>query len=398
VTTTWVGWRGPSSANQENRLCSRTFAWWRALGSQRRRPGVAAGLLWGLFLATKLQSFFLPVALGLHWLWLFVAWKRGRRPAAPSFWPIVWMALLGPLVFFVSWPWMWHDTLRRLGGYLGFHLGHVHYNFEYLGTNYYHAPYPWHEPLGMLLYTAPVVLLALAAAGAVLLWRTRASRNDGRATGWLLFISGFVPISLFLRGSVPIFGETKHWLATMSFLALAAGVAVQAIAAGLAREFDLGARARAAVAAALVAVAAVPAAVETARSHPYGLSHYNALAGGAPGGADLGMNRQFWGVAARGVLPVLAAQAPASGTRPVYTHDAAPAWGLYLRQGLIPPSLPDAGHEGNGGIAGSRLAIVIHERHFNRHDYLIWQAYGTVRPIYVLRADGVPIVSVYRRP
>jgi len=40
---------------------------------------------------------------------------------------------------------------------------------------------------------------------------------------------------------------------------------------------------------------------------------------------------------------------------------------------------------------------VIHERHFNRHDYLIWRSYGTVQPVFVLRTAGVPIVSVYRR-
>ena len=50
------------------------------------------------------------------------------------------------------------------------------------------------------------------------------------------------------------------------------------------------------------------------------------------------------------------------------------------------------------GIEHSQLALVIHEKHFNRHDYLIWKAYGTVQPMFVLRADGVPIVSVYGRP
>jgi hypothetical protein len=29
---------------------------------------------------------------------------------------------------------------------------------------------------------------------------------------------------------------------------------------------------------------------------------------------------------------------------------------------------------------------------------LIWQAYGTVAPAFVLTLDGVPLVSVYRRP
>ncbi|HZJ63224.1 MAG TPA: hypothetical protein VFD36_06835, partial [Kofleriaceae bacterium] len=151
---------------------------------------------------------------------------------------------------------------------------------------------------------------------------------------------------------------------------------------------------------ALVVVAGgvvIAAAVETGVAEPYALTWYNALAGGAPGGADLGMNRQFWGVAARGVLPRLTVEAPATGTTYVYTHDASPAWTLYQRRGDVPGALVDAGWE-QGGIARSQLALVIHERHFNRHDYLIWSAYGTVRPVYVLCSDGVPIVSLYRRP
>jgi hypothetical protein len=29
---------------------------------------------------------------------------------------------------------------------------------------------------------------------------------------------------------------------------------------------------------------------------------------------------------------------------------------------------------------------------------MIWQSYKTVQPVFVLRAAGVPIVSVYKRP
>ena len=54
--------------------------------------------------------------------------------------------------------------------------------------------------------------------------------------------------------------------------------------------------------AALAALVCLPAVVETRRSHPDGLSHYNLLAGGFAGGASLGMNRQFWGYS---VLPML---------------------------------------------------------------------------------------------
>ena len=99
------------------------------------------------------------------------------------------------------------------------------------------------------------------------------------------------------------------------------------------------------------------------------------------------------------MLPEIASVAPPPGAPPlpVYTHDAAPSWGVYRHLGLLPAGLPDAGGEAPG-IARSELAMVIHERHFARHDFMIWQSYGTVRPIFVLRLDGVPLVSLYRRP
>jgi 4-amino-4-deoxy-L-arabinose transferase-like glycosyltransferase len=358
-----------------------TVAWWHALGSVRRRPGVAVGVLFGLALATKLQSFFLPLALGGHWLLLRL---RGARPPV---WPLLWMAVLGPLIFFASWPWLWHDTVRRFGDYLGFHLGHVHYNFEYFGTNYYHPPYPWHEPLGELVTTAPVVLLALAAAGAVVLVRSRRDRADARMTGTLIAASAVVPVIPFLFGNTPIFGETKHWLATMPFLAIAAGVAVAALAAQLRHR---------ALAALLVLVAAAPSAVETARSHPYGLSHYNALAGGAPGGADLGMNRQFWGYSVLGVVGWLDEHLPPRAR--LYLHDwNHDAYEIYLRERRLRPDIVDAGME-DEGVRASQAALVVHEKHFNKYEYMIWAAYGTVRPVHVLTLDGVPLVTIYERP
>ena len=99
------------------------------------------------------------------------------------------------------------------------------------------------------------------------------------------------------------------------------------------------------------------------------------------------------------MLPWLAQHAPGddAARTPVYTHDASPAWGKYMSEGLLPRTLPDAGRE-FGGIQRSKLAIVVHELHFNRHDYFVWKAYGTVRPVFVLTTDGVPIVSVYARP
>jgi hypothetical protein len=326
--------------------------------------------------------------------------RRLRREPLPRPWPLAALAVISPAVLFVSWPWLWHDTVHRFKGYLGFHAEHVHYNFEYFGVNYNHPPFPWHEPLGMLVTTAPVVLLALAAAGIVLLVRAELAARRGeaprdpRATSALLGIAALVPVAPFFLGSTPIFGETKHWLGTMPFLAMFAGAAVQAIGTRVCEEWRLEGRRRVAALAALVAVAAAPSIAETARSHPYGLSHYNALAGGAPGGADLGMNRQFWGYSVRALLPWFD-QLPAR-TR-LYPHDwNRQSFVMYKRDGLLRPDLEWVGDQ-KSHIPPSDVAIVIHELHFNEYDYAIWNAYGTLAPAEVLTRDGVPLVSIYRR-
>jgi hypothetical protein len=80
----------------------------------------------------------------------------------------------------------------------------------------------------------------------------------------------------------------------------------------------------------------------------------------------------------------------------VYTHDASPAWGRYRAEGLLSGGLPNAGHE-MAGIRKSKIAFVVHEKHFARHDFMVWEAYKKVQPSVVLLYDGVPIVSVYVR-
>jgi hypothetical protein len=217
----------------------------------------------------------------------------------------------------------------------------------------------------------------------------------------LLALSAVASLGPFFLGTFPIFGAEKHWMPALPTICIAAGVgaawaARRACAAVVAWAPKLATRETLIARASLVAVggALVLAGLsEVAAAHPYALTWYTALAGGDPGGADLGMNRQFWGVAARGVLAELATLPKG----PVYTHDASPAWGWYGKLGLLPRGYPDAGHE-DAGVAASQLAIVVHEKHFNRHDYMIWNSYGTVQPIFVLTAHGVPIVSVYQRP
>ena len=351
-------------------------AYWRGLDG-RKWPW-QAGVVWGLALATKHTAVLLPFALGLHYA--VIAW-RAKKPLV-HWRVVVSLAVLGPLVFFALWPNLWTAPIAHTRAWLAFHMHHVHYNFEYLGTNWNAPRFPWHVALVTTLFTVPTATLAAAVTGAAVWIRKRPS--DERAPVLLLVLSAAASIGPFFLGTTPIFGAEKHWMPALPTICIAAGVGGVWAARQIKHRLAVPI---------LTACIALAGATEVVTAHPYALTWYSALAGGAPGGADHGMNRQFWGVAAKGVLPFLATQPPG----PVYSHDASPAWGWYAKLGLLPKGFPDSGHE-DQGVRASKYAIVIHEKHFNRHDYMIWHSYGTVRPVFVLRADGVPIVSVYKRP
>lgn len=363
------------------------YAYWRALDG--RKIPWQVGAIWGLALATKHTALLIPFAIAPHYV--VVAWRK-RNPLHA--WRIVVaLVVIAPLVLFAVWPWLWLDPIGHVRDWIAFHLHHVHYNFEYLGRNWNAPPFPWHVAIVTTVFTVPSATLVAAALGAgvwISTWSRRVGSEANRAHASLLALSAAASIVPFLLGSTPIFGAEKHFMPVLPTICIAAGVgAAWAARAAYTAWRRISPRVALWVVGAAIALAG---ATETVIAQPYPLTWYNAFAGGAPGGADLGMNRQFWGVAARGILPVIARQPPG----PVYTHDASPAWGWYSRLGLLPHGYPDSGREVEG-IDRSSLALVIHEKHFRRHDYIIWKRYGTAAPIFVLRAAGVPIVSLYRR-
>jgi hypothetical protein len=374
------------------------YAYWRSRSQDRagRRWARGAGVIFGLALATKHNAFFIPPVLIVHALWvdrreLWTSLRERRLPRGEAF-PraLLWMATLGLLVYFACWPWMWFQTVARFREYVAFHVHHVYYNFEYLGRNYNKPPFPRAFVFGMTLVTVPATTLLLAVSGA-LTWLRDARRGETTTpagTGLLVGLNALAPMLVLTLTGAPIFGATKHFHAAIPFLALLGAYALAALIRAL------GAPRVLAIALSLLAV--VPAAVDTWRSHPYALSHYAAFVGGPDGGASLGMNRQFWGYATRGLLPYINTHAQRNA--PIYWHDTNQSQiNLYVRTGRLRPDVRNTGLE-EPGVQASNLGIIIHERHFAKYEYWFWDFYGTTRPSTVLTHEDVPIVTLYERP
>ena len=368
-----------------------------------------------------------------------------NRQLGRAAWALACMAWIGPLVMFALWPWIWRDTLPRLREYAMFHLNHEYYNMELFGVNHWVPPMPRAYAPVMTAATVPLVTLLLFATGlfgrvrlrlgeAALLLRARLPAG-GRADRWLtraqsvfrvhrlgaaqarlgpcastelLWLLSIAAIyAAWLSPKTPIFGGTKHWMTAYPFIALFAGVGFDdVVRAARSRLLRLRKRlppiARAtllapsrlpspALAAALGAVALASPVVQTARSHPWGLSSYTPLVGGAAGAATLGLNRTFWGYTTGAVTDYLNKAPPGTS---VFLHDTAgQSWEMFLADGRLRRDL-----RGAFAIDGSTLALYHHEKHMSGVEYQVWISYGTVRPDHVAGLDGVPVIWVYRRP
>jgi hypothetical protein len=410
-----------------------TYAYSRSLGARGLGWALVTGLLYGLLLNTKHNSWLLPPALVVHFI-VTRGPRLGRelklgRIALPA--GLVAMAVIGPLVFYATWPWIWFDTGKRLAGYVAFHTGHDYYNMEFLGETYWKPPMPrlyaWLMTLGtvpgitLLLFSIGLAVSALRAyRGRIGAWIGRLSRSrradtstaaasasatssvvdpsDRSATNdpllWLLSIlTSYAP---WLSSTTPIFGGTKHWLTAYAFIGLFAGLGFDRVLRELKDFFGQRVGPSALIVRGLgpLAVAATAAAplVMTLHSYPWGLSAYTPLVGGASGAATLGLNRTFWGYTTGAVQDFLNQRVPRGGS--VFVHDTAvQSFDMMRLDERIRRDI-----RGAWSIHDSMFALYHHEPHMGRVEYQIWIDYGTSTPVEIGVFDGVPVVWVYERP
>jgi 4-amino-4-deoxy-L-arabinose transferase-like glycosyltransferase len=383
------------------------YAYWRSV----KEPGLLwaglAAVAFGLALETKLNAWFLPAVFVPHaalvyWRTLGDGFKKGVIVLPTN---LVAMGLIGPLLFYALWPWLWNDTLPRFEEYLSFHLHHEYYNMEFLGRNYFGPPSPRAYMPVMILATVPTITMVLFAYGLFDRVRNAARRVpflrwaekavvDPAETDLLLALGLFAAVGPWFLEKTPIFGGTKHWMNAYPFLAIFAGRGFELVARAMETALA-GVRARLALGAKVALYASVllaPFAI-TVHSHPFGLSSYVPLAGGTAGAADHGLNRQFWGFTTESAnAEYLQRNAPRGAT--VFIHDTAwDSWMRMIEEGRVRSDL-----RGVGTPTEAMFALVHHELHMAEIDDHIWVAFGTPSPAYVVAHDGVPIVSIYKRP
>ncbi|NSW56646.1 MAG: glycosyltransferase family 39 protein [Armatimonadetes bacterium] len=346
-----------------------------------------AGVLWGLGLGTKLNAFFVPF---IVFPWVLVFARRGFWPLAACF------ALLGPLSFWVTWPWLWHDTLPRFLEYFRFHLQHYPVSVMYLGRNWDYAP--WHYPLVMTLVTTPPAVLVLAVVGMSRLWgRKRLERGPMHIRKAALVLAGWALVVNILPNCLPEtpkYGGVRLFLPVFPYLALFAAVGFQEIlgrAVELLRPRVQVDDLRPKLAALAVFLALVGPLMAVARFTPYHLSYYNAFIGGLPGAVRAGMEPTYWGDTYRTAALWLAEHA-GEGERvwvdPVGFESTVRLFEIMpLRPDLETTSGPDTLSEADWAVTQNKPI------EFSPPARRLVES---ARPAYTDGIDGVPLIYVFR--
>lgn len=253
---------------------------------ERPRLWPLAGLAYGLCMSVKFTGFLAPVPL-LAWGLVY----RRRAMLRPAF-----GLLLGPVVFVLLQPAIWHHPLAGIADFVRMSLTREQWNPHwvlFLGKVHDFSG-PWYYAPFLVLATVPEVTLLLSLAGAARALRDRL--RDALAGSSLIHFAFFMLVTM--APAAPLFDGVRLFLPAFVFLAVLAGLGLAALVSALEARAAAAGRWSAARMRALRGVTAAlllgGAALPLARIHPFGLEYYNAFVGGISGARAAGLETTYW--------------------------------------------------------------------------------------------------------
>ncbi len=163
----------------------RDFALWapkRAPGAGAKALGAALGVMCAVTVTFAALGFFwVGLVIGALAAVVLLGW-RVRLPALPA--AFIWMPIIGLPMLFLLWPQLWFDSIASFRTYVDFHVRHEHYMQYYFGDVLEVPPFPMAFPFVMTLLTVPVLTLAAFTWGGALTWGGPLRRLAGLIGKW----------------------------------------------------------------------------------------------------------------------------------------------------------------------------------------------------------------------
>ncbi len=358
-----------------------------------------SGLSFGAAISFKANGWLVPFIV-LPWLWIRRSWRLSGAILAAY-------ALLGPLVFVGTWPWLWHNTLERLVRYFSFFAKHYPVGTLYWGKIYVIAP--WHYAPVMLAITTPPVILILTLLCIVLFLqrnkkRTTASqasqppllnaiaKNNNDHVGLMLW-AVFVNMIPWIMPDAPKYNGERLFLPVFPYLAVLAALSFGTIARFLGQRLATSRREQQFIFALLLLFTLAPQIYQTGQFHPYGLSYYNMFIGGLPGAARQGMEPTYWGEAFYAAVPWLNQHASPSAIVWINIPGFVSSVAIYQQFGLLRPDVRLVG--GDAAFGKADYYVVMNKpTEWDAHARELVQRR---QALYIKELKGVPLLWIFGR-
>ncbi len=292
--------------------------WWRvepvAVAASLREAGsprgarrlrwaipVLTGVLFGFALLSKMQAILIPPVIGLWALW---HWR------VHAIKPLLIFGLVGVVVFFIGWPWLWLDPVKNFREYFARTTSRAVLNCYYLGQVWADKEVPWHYPFVMFAVTVPVGLHLLGVLGAATKLTRSVSEGEsptalrlrfglhGEPREQLVLAAVLFPLALFALPGVAVYDGERLFLISYPMWAVLIGRGAEVVMNHLRQKTEsgqwkilAGGRARGAI----VTLCLLTQSIGVIAMHPCQLSYYNLLVGGSRGADWFGFERTYWG-------------------------------------------------------------------------------------------------------
>jgi 4-amino-4-deoxy-L-arabinose transferase-like glycosyltransferase len=376
------------------------FFFWVTLKKKNWKWGLLLGLVWGLALATKINAVFVPVVIGIWWL----VFSREMR----VFWLVAIMGFSAIPVFWLSWPWLYHQTIDRFVEYIQFiTVTHHKIGQYYLGQ--FFMPPPWHFAFVMLWAVLPLAITILYISGIV---KVAKSGKDNKP-GWILIISAIIPLLALAIGQSMVYDNERLFMASFPFLACLAGI-------GFTWFVELWKRAASKIGkpnlesigiAVLILLSFLPQIIIAGTQYPHLLSYYGAGVGGLRGATAMGLETTYWCETYHMAIPMINEQAQPGDRIWVdpWSHDTLI---YYQMEGVLRDDLKILSPSPTTSVLGSdapqpvSLPIQMANWYIYQHRQTSWGTEVENNPIldmldhldkvYEYSYDGVPIMTLYK--
>ena len=372
------------------------------------RWSIIAGIVFGFALSTKLNAPFFYAAILAYWGvkniddFKYIKGEGIKFPKIEI--ALIIMPILGLLVFYLLWPWIWNDTLKRLNDYMGFHLKHYGIYFYYFGHIYEKPFAPWHAPFVMTLITTPPLTIIAAISGIILtcitlfkVYRRYTTNIDSRQVVFyeLVLINAFITIGTVAFPNVPKYGGVKLFLPFFPFLAILSGIGIQGLYEYITKKIKTGIIdgifQRYALTAITILIFAIPAIYSTFKIHPYHLSYYNAFIGGLQGALKAGMERQYYDIFYTDLVRWFNRNLPKDAKVTFLPNNkeyirSAP---YYKRDGILREDIRIT------DLSAADYLVLTHEERWREYPQL-YNTYKKYPALYEISTENVPLLTVYK--